>query len=240
MLIIAIPKSASTSVMETLGKLHKLPYRQLSLKELELPKETRLIQRFHSDIRELQSSQVKCFDSSGSIYKQHIPPTKNNIALLKSVKKVVLLRDPCEIINAYFRAEKKKLHRPLSGFKSSMSLSEWQSQASQNGLLEDLIWFNKKWREEAANNDENTLIISYADLVSNPLNTINIVEGFYEVKKSRNVKLSKRRYSNHNILVEKLLKVKSKLLAYIRSNNRLMASLRKIKHIFFTGIDWSK
>lgn len=55
MLVIAIPKSASTSLMKTISKIHQIPNEQYtSLNENEIPDETNVLHEFHSDVRELE------------------------------------------------------------------------------------------------------------------------------------------------------------------------------------------
>ena len=105
---------------------------------------------------------------------------------------------------------------------------------------EPLVWFDQNWRKEAFLNTENNLLISYKSLISDPVGTVNQVERFYGIKESAKFKLSKRRYTNHNQVIEKLLKTKKNLISLIKSNDKLSASLRKLRRTFFTGIDWSK
>ncbi len=80
MLIIAIPKSASTSLMVTLGELHKISSTQdFSIKSNELPKGSNIIHTVHSDIREITQENVNKFNQRNMFYKQHIFPSDNNL-----------------------------------------------------------------------------------------------------------------------------------------------------------------
>ena len=101
LIIIAIPKSASTSLIGTLSGLNSVPAQQMSMTNCLPPKEMDLLPKYHYDIREISVNDLAALES-GALYKQHIPPTDNNIALLKPYKKVVLLRSTTDRVNPRF------------------------------------------------------------------------------------------------------------------------------------------
>jgi hypothetical protein len=195
MLIIAIPKSASTSLMVTLGRLHGIPSAQAFSQDTPPPPNLRVLHRYHSDIREISEEQVREFSSGGRIFKQHIPPTAGNLRLLSPVRKVILLRDPREVIGAYYRAEERRMHSPRLEFQDSQTLQDWLEAAGENGLLGDLEWFREGWVKEARENPAVNLIVEYSHLMETPTETVNAIESFFGLPESTNLVLSKERYS---------------------------------------------
>lgn len=195
MLIVAIPKSASTSLMKTMGILHGLPAQQKFFKDAPVPATTKLLHSYHSDIREFNSEQADAFGDNSQFFKQHVPPTDNNLELVRGQKKVILLRDPKEIIEAYYRASKKKIHLERDEFKNCTTVDEWHQVAKENGLIDDLQWFYDRWKSEAQEYAEENLIIDYSSLIDNPKFVINEIEKFFNLDISESVSLSKERFS---------------------------------------------
>lgn len=217
MLIVAIPKSASTSLMETIGRLHNIAAKQTFFKDYSAPTALKVLHRYHSDIREIAVGQVKPFQSAENIFKQHIPPTETNLELLCNVKKVILLRAPIEIIGAYCRSEKKKLHPPRPEFKDCRTIEDWHRVANQNGLLKDIEWFYDEWIKEAKREPLMNLVINYSDLVHDSKTTINQIESFFGLKISENITLSKKRYSRHHPLYYSSQEIRKKVRRSLRN-----------------------
>ena len=219
MLIIAIPKSASTSLMDTLGKIHKILAQQLFIKELPIPKELSILYKLHSDMREYSKKEIDIFTQNNKIYKQHIPPTKNNLLLLRDKKKVILLRNCDEIISAYWRAEISGIH---SNFRKKFNLKvsskeEWFEQSKKSGLYNDLKFFYKGWIKES--NNLNCLIVTYNQLINDPKKVINKIERFFDLHISKDfIELSKKRYSRVNFLVIffRKTKLKNKVINFLK------------------------
>jgi hypothetical protein len=165
MIIIAIPKSASTSLQKTLSKLHgfKFPLKTINEKDIR---------------RNLK----KIISDRNFLYKGHIFPSKKNKKILKDCKKVVLLRNPLDCIKALQRGKKAFIHR----------------EDSHNNLDSDFFnGFYNGWINES---DEKTKIIKYEELISNPKRVINKIESFFDLPKSKKVKLSKAKYSRSTAL----------------------------------------
>lgn len=123
MLIVAIPKSASTSLLATLSNVHGLPAEQLFQLKTSVPRELRLLHKYHSDMRELGDAEIQSLTRPNRIHKQHIPPTVNNLNRLSGVRKVLLLRTPKGVVEAYHRAETKGLHASRKEFESADTLN---------------------------------------------------------------------------------------------------------------------
>ena len=195
MLLIAIPKSASSSLLETFGRVRNLPVRQrLHNYTLAKPHRMNLLYKYHSDMREWLPKHIQLTESAHKFFKQHIPPTDNNIRLLRNVKKVILLRDPKEIVEAYWRAEQIGIHKnKRQEFSHCKSLSDWLNEAARNGLIEDLQFFRDGWLAES-NGD--TCYIYYRDLIANPKSVINKMEAFWGLSITQeDIVLSKKRYT---------------------------------------------
>jgi hypothetical protein len=137
MLIIAIPKSASTSLMSTLGDLYKLPFEQQFKNIQSFPINSKFINlaNYHSDCRELDHEIIKKWTKENKIYKQHVIPTENNMQLLKNHKKVILLRKPYDIICSYRRSAIKNLHKQKKEFKDCETKSECLKKVKKLGYL---------------------------------------------------------------------------------------------------------
>ncbi|MEA3497054.1 MAG: sulfotransferase domain-containing protein [Bacteroidota bacterium] len=218
MLIIAIPKSASTALMKTIGKLHFIEAMQLFALDLPVPNNLKILQEFHTDIKELDDKHAKIFSNETKIFKQHLPPTVNNIERLKSTKKVVLLREPDEIIQSYKRSFNKNLSSGLKRFEGVETDDEWIKEASKSGLKEDLDFFYNKWKSEEG---KNTMIIYYKDLMSDAKKVINQIESFFDIPLTKKkFSLSKVRYSQTSkfggIVLNNYQKIKSLFFEFIK------------------------
>ena len=203
-LLVAIPKSASTSLMKTLAKLHQLdPVQDVSWAENPAPNSSSFLHCIHSDLRELGESEVAMFSQPGKLYKQHIFPSPNNLSKLEGLKKVVLLRSPKSVCLAYRRGALKNVHALLPEFSTELSENEWMEVALKKGLYSDLEFFYETWM--SLEKEDDVLIIYYDDLIINPVKTINQIEEFWgAVKSEGNIVLARERYSRRAGLEHKL------------------------------------
>jgi len=221
MIFISIPKSASSSLLETFSVLHGLPSSQIDLKHLPIPKNFSSLGRIHQDVVNLDKATYSKLIQPDYLYKQHIPPTTNNIGLLKNQKKVILIRRNLkDIVLAYRRAVQKKIHRHFKDFLGCKSESDWFRRAQEVGLLNELNTFREGWLEEGRKS-ENTHIVFYSELINNPKEVLNSIEMFLGFPVSDKVALSKRRYSRARgiqgykaILGRKLVKMAINIGAY--------------------------
>lgn len=213
MLIVSIPKSASTSILKTLSSLHQIEGKQLFFKDYNIPQKYPHLGKYHSDFREFGVDDINIFLHNKKIYKQHIPPTVNNIELLRNKKKVVLLRDPKEIVMAYYRAEKKRLHERRKEFEDVNNPIEWMQTAENIGLLDEINNFYKTWEEII----DEKLIIQYDQLIKDPEQTINSIELYFGLNKTnQKIILAKERYSRGNWVYTSLKITKKYALKNLR------------------------
>jgi hypothetical protein len=201
--------------MKTLGYLHDIPSIQdtKNVKNFPYPLSTKLLHTYHSDMRNLSRDYLAKTSNMSQIFKQHIPPTENNLELLKYIKKIILLREPEEIIEAYYRAEIKGLHKPRQEFQDCKTLESWKEEAHRNGLFDDLNWFFNEWKKESQKDTNMNLLIDYSNLIINPKNTINEIERFLKLSTSKKVFLSKERYSRKSSFLKFNLRLINKIFS---------------------------
>jgi hypothetical protein len=193
MLIVAIPKSASTALMATMGHLHGVPGTQLFFPDRPPPEGFEVLVRYHSDIREIDVDLATKFADRGQVYKQHLPPTPNNVACLGDCKKVILLREPDAIIAAYRRARRRFLSVSMPGFHLLESEEAWLRRSRANGLYGDLSRFVETWSGPSVTNK---LVVWYDDLMADPEGKIHAIEAFWGLPHTPGpVRLVQRRYS---------------------------------------------
>jgi len=208
-----MPKSASTSLLKTLSKVHHLEGNQLFFKNFEIPENYTILGNYHSDVREFSSDEIEEFISEVKFFKQHIPPTSNNLDHLRNHKKVILLRNPRDIVKAYFRAEKRRIHEKRIEFKNVKKINEWLDTAENIGLLKELKNFQLGW----VNCCKNKLVIEYDDLVNNPTQTINKIEAYFGLGKTHHdIVLLKERYSRESRILIIPRTLKRYLMKYLQ------------------------
>lgn len=215
MLVIAIPKSASTSLLRSYAKRHGLRsfmgsegyVRNELIYDVPYSANYHLLSKYHfTDFKEVDNFMVDKYLHNCCIYKSHIAPTIHNKKTLEKIKKVVLLRNPMEIISAYYRAEKKKIHRQKEEFKNIHTEKDWIQEAKNNGLLEELNNFYHIWKNT---NDEYTLIIGYTELVENPNNVFLKMDRFYGLPEIEgDTELLKEKYSRYKLHEKILIKLR--------------------------------
>lgn len=192
MLIIAIPKSASTALLKTLGGLHGVRATQQFFPDRPQPPGYPFLWKLHSDIRELESQRAESFSICDHIYKQHIPPTPNNRRLLAAVRKVILLRRPDDIVRAYWRGQKSGVHSRLHGFEGVKTEQDWIDRAESLGLTRELTQFYEGWLGDGSEK----LVITYEDLMSDCTGVIRRIEEYWQLDVTTGeVQLLRERYS---------------------------------------------
>lgn len=198
MLIAAIPKSGSTALMETLGRVHRLEYKQLSYEDLELHGQpfddnVKPLWLFHGDLSDIHESQLtKIVGSRSTFYKQHIAPSVRNLDFLKDTRIIVLLRDPQNIIESYYRGFEKNIHSPPVDFCKNGSMNDWKKYAEECGLRASLEWWLSTWKSNA---NPNWLFIDFFDITQQPAESIRKIENHLQLESSGTKKLVKARYS---------------------------------------------
>jgi hypothetical protein len=200
MLILALPKSASSSLASTLGRLHGLPdltveTRSRFLPLLAFPEQVRefgAMARLHLEAQEIAPEVLDAIRRPGVIHKYHFPPTARNQDLLHGVRKVILLRNPADVVRAYWRGERAGTH-PLRDlrFASCFSEESWMARAERTGLLDEMERFCAGWESHGGDK----LVMRFEDLVRDPTAAVNRIERYLGLPESREVLLDRERYS---------------------------------------------
>jgi hypothetical protein len=128
MLLIAQPKTASTSLAFTLGRIGKLrvmAYNNRKMNDI-INSESRTIARYHHNVFEKSSAYIQVtMQHRNILYREHIFPTHDHLQKIKSVNEnfIVLLRNPLHSFDCYQRINirnieiKKELYYFYKGFK---------------------------------------------------------------------------------------------------------------------------
>jgi hypothetical protein len=190
MLLIGQPKSATTSLARTIARMGKLKCR------LGIPKKKgdirckgfQTIQRHHDNMSvRSQKFLMQVINGKKTIFKEHLLPTDNHLQLLNKIKGkiVILLRNPEHSIDSYGRL----------GIKNFNLI--------RDGILNDLIKFNKKYKEWAIDK-KNILVIDYDDLILTYNNTMRKILKHYGIRYKKLIPLMKKKYTG--VGLERLLK----------------------------------
>jgi hypothetical protein len=195
-LIVTIPKSAGTSLLDTLGRLHpQIPARQTFDASRPVPDRFAMIARYHSDVREYDAARIADFCAADRLFKQHIPPTPGNLGLLRGRPVVVLLRDVAAVVEAYRRADERGIHTARPEFRGVVGTAGWAARAAEIGLTAQLRDFDTGWRT-AADASAQILCVQTADLLADPTAVVRRIEAHLGLPVSRGpVELSRKRYS---------------------------------------------
>jgi hypothetical protein len=195
MLIIAMPKSGSTALMETLGKSAKLPALQqaLEVQDLPVPLNFSVLAAIHSDCREIDELLAARWSRCDAFFKQHVPPTTMNLANLSAFPKVVLVRRPKDIIASYMRSQQVGVHRRIPHFSGCKRLDDWIVMARSIGLIDELERFQSLWQNAAGSQ----IVVEFDELTARPDKAVRSILEFFGVTPNgaKPIQLSRARYS---------------------------------------------
>jgi hypothetical protein len=178
MLLIAQPKSASTSLALTLAKMCKLKCR------LGIPKRKgkdvdskgfKSIQRLHNNMVKRTALFIKqIVVGRRTLFKEHIIPDAEHLKILSKHKEpiVILLRNPGKALEAYKRV----------GVKVT------------EGLKKDLVNFHNKYMWWASNK-KNVLVIYFEDLILNYHALMKRICRHYKLKYKKIIPMMKKKYT---------------------------------------------
>lgn len=197
-LIIAIPKSVSTSLVATLSELHHLPIATRDIRENVLMRRPiaagfRQLALFHRrDLVEIDERVVTAIAAPGVLAKFHFPPTQRNQAQLQRVPKVVLLRDAEEIVSSYRRGEETGAW-PSKSYEFAYCFSErgWQARARATGLIGELRAFADGWRAHTGA----MLLLESREVIADPATALARVERYLGLEHSGETRLREERFS---------------------------------------------
>jgi hypothetical protein len=207
MLLIAQPKSASTSLLYTLcsilklkpkhasGKIKTVKGKIIQLKWKKCQGFTE-IQKYHdTTIKRDFNYFNKWIKNKKILYREHILPTKEHLNYIKKVnsKILILLRDPEDSVDNYRRMYQLYLDGKMNEKDRSQLYPERLDDISFEKLLNDFIDFNIGYKDF---NFNKKFIITYEDLILNYKSTIKKVIEFFNFNISSNkiIPLIKSKY----------------------------------------------
>lgn len=197
MLIVAIPKSASSSLVTSLRVATGYPRTNAEVRKNFLtagPPATDYSQlkRFHSDVAELSDDAVEALVRPQQIAKLHIVPTDNNLERLREIPKIVLLRPAEEVVAAYWRGmETATWTTSVKEIARCDSLEQWMQTARDIGLTAELETFNRRWKDSPGN----SLVVSYRQLTTDSEATIASVLEYFDLDAGNVPELARVNYS---------------------------------------------
>jgi len=207
MLLIAQPKSASTSLLDTLKIATGLSGTQQFKEDGRVYRDTcksspkfPMFGKYHADAVIHPEERIKRWCTSQEIYKQHVLPVEEHIKAIEGYKVVVLLRDPRLGTSSYQKLNIKDYDKVGPDFSE----------------------FYYLWHEASQNND-NILIVDFEDITKNTEKTIDQIINHCGLKAKGSIsgiKLSKLRYT-HQIFSDYL---KGKRIALIGPARTLIGS----------------
>ncbi len=198
MLIVAVPKSASSSLVATLAALHGLRItseliRGGKMRHCPVADGYRQLERFHRrEVAEIDDAVVEAVARRGELAKLHLPPTPNNQRRLARTPKLILLRPAAEVVPAYQRGTEAgvfKLHHP--SFCFCLSEAAWLDRARETGLLQELEDFVAGWRAHAGDK----LLVESAELLRDPGAELARIERYFGLPASGASELARARYT---------------------------------------------
>jgi hypothetical protein len=179
MLLIAQPKSASTSLTKTISKIGSLNFK------LGIPKTAKdvqsngfsEIQKYHNNMIKRSEIFIKqVIKGRKTLFKEHLLPTKHLLNILSKFNDpiVILLRKAEDSADNYIRIG-------CYGVKL-------------NNLINDIKTFQNRYIEWAKNRN-NVLIVYYEDLIFNYKKTIKKILKHYKIKHKKIIPLLKVKYT---------------------------------------------
>jgi hypothetical protein len=166
MLIIAQPKSASTSLLKSLAKISGIKYKngQSKGKTGILCDGFEELQKYHTTThKRTKQFLIGWVDKKDKIYKDHILPTKKHIEYLKNKKFILLLRNPDHTIDNYIRLIKDYKNNKLSEKDIKELHLDLLLNLDFDKFCQDIKNYNKLWKESGLG-----LQIDYDELVMCP------------------------------------------------------------------------
>jgi hypothetical protein len=180
MLIIGQPKSASTSLMATLGKILDVKVREGLIKNpsSKACEGFDTIQTCHSNMSERSELYLSQLINGQRVFKEHLLPTPEHIERLRDINKpvIILLREPKDSYDCYDRLFNSNNNIRTDRLKLKKDIKKFYD--GYKGLTDKIF-----------------LIIKYKDLILNYEKTMKKILKHLGIKGKKIVPLEKRRYT---------------------------------------------
>jgi len=183
MLLIAQPKSASTSAASTISYIGKLKLKLGISKNKNnvycegYPE----IQKYHNNIVKRNESFIETtVKSQVTLFKEHLLPTPEHLEFLNKQKTniVILLRYPEDSLDSYLRMFKKNGRKDFD----------------KKQLLKDLRNFHDRYMWWASNK-RYAIVVYYRDLIKNYKSTMYRILKHFNIKNKKLIPLKKLNYT---------------------------------------------
>lgn len=197
MLIVAMPKSASSSLARTLARAHGLDERNDDLNAEHPPQFTdrhALAQALHPYPAVPTEALRRVVADRTALRKLHLFPTPAVLAGIAGTPVVVLLRDPDAIVDAEFRGVVTGIHPLAPGLPRTASIRRWRAAARTGGLVTSLADLAEGWRTAAAERPE-LLVVTHAELVRDPDRVLAATAAHLGLPRRPGLELLRERYS---------------------------------------------
>jgi len=199
LLLIAQPKSASTSLLKTLAKIMKINFQNGLGKDIgwKYCPGYQEIQKYHdTTIQRSYEFLKKWIITRQTIYKEHILPIEKHLQYIKQIncKILIVLRNPVDSIDNYRRLYKKYLDRQIEEKEIDELMPYRFNNINFDLLLEDVELFNKKWRDFKYNKK---LIITFEELILNYKKTIITILSHFKFRVPKKIIPLMKAKGNH-------------------------------------------
>lgn len=208
-----MPKTASTAVKRGLIRTFDLEEQPENLWSHRVSNEFPALARlWPAHMKELDAQIVTVAEDLSKILRLHVLPTKNNLSILETVPKVVLLRDPSEVVYSLYRSVQAGLGPKPMDFKyCGHGPDAWFRRAESLGILEDLQRFRDKWIESSAT------IVEHEELTNQPDRVLSSILNTYGLP-NRTIELRFENSTRTNSRILQVTKAKmSRIIQCIRS-----------------------
>lgn len=184
MLLIAMPKSASTSLAATIAQIGNLKCSLgVPAMKIDIPCEGyNEVQHYHNNMCERSALFLaQTVNGRKTIFKEHILPTDRHLKILKKLGRVViLLRNPDEVADCYRRLD--GAHFKRTG-----------KHIDVDKIYKEMCEFHDRWQSWKSRN-KNAILVYYEDLVKNYSSTMKKIMKHYKLK-GKIIPLKKLKYT---------------------------------------------
>jgi hypothetical protein len=196
-LIIATPKSASSSLARTLAEATAMTVANGAAREIvtDNPRTEgfpHLAVMHRGDNFELTPDTLEAFLAVRGVKKHHIRPTAANRELLRRTRKIVLLRPPEEVIDAYWRGfESGVWPHAFTVMGQGRTIEAWREAAQQMGLVDEITRFNDGWVRDAGE----ALTLDYETVVSQSDRAVRMALDYFGHRTATVVPLAREKFT---------------------------------------------
>lgn len=197
MLIIATPKSASSSLARTLAEATGSSVANKAAREVlkDNPRAEgypHLAVMHRGDNFELTPGTLASFLAVPGVKKHHIRPTAGNLDLLRQTPKIVLLRPAEEVIDAYWRGFDSGVWPHAFTVKGQgRTIEAWREAAQEMGLVDELTRFNEGWARDPGK----ALMLDYEVVVSESGKAVRLALDYFGHRSATVLPLAREKFT---------------------------------------------